>query len=58
MSSLGYQVIYRMLNGRSGIACERVVLPDDVASWRARGLKPVLIESGGRSASSTSSRCR
>jgi len=46
MSSLGYQVIYRLMNERSGICCERVVLPDDVKSWRDRGLQPVSLESG------------
>ncbi len=46
MSSLGFQVIYRLMNGRSGISCERVVLPDDVKSYRDRGLQPVSIETG------------
>ena len=46
MSSLGFQVIYRLFNSRPGISCERVVLPDDVAAWRARGLKPISLESG------------
>jgi hypothetical protein len=46
MSSLGYQVIYRLLNAHDGIACERVVLPDDVRAARARGQRPVAIESG------------
>lgn len=46
MSSLGFQVIYRLMNQRSGIACERFVLPDDVRSFRSRGLAPVSIESG------------
>jgi len=48
MSSLGYQVIYRMLNSRPGIACERVVLPDQVDDWRRRRLIPVALESGRR----------
>jgi radical SAM superfamily enzyme YgiQ (UPF0313 family) len=30
MSSLGYQTIYRELNGRAGVAAERAFLPDDV----------------------------
>ncbi|MFO0745021.1 MAG: radical SAM protein [Myxococcota bacterium] len=46
MSSLGYQVVYRMLNSRSGISCERVVLPDDVPAARARGERLVSLESG------------
>jgi radical SAM superfamily enzyme YgiQ (UPF0313 family) len=31
MSSLGYQTIYRRLNGVSGVAADRAVLPDDAA---------------------------
>ena len=46
MSSLGFQVIYRLMNERSGLSCERVVLPDDVRSYRERGLQPVSLESG------------
>jgi len=46
MSSLGYQVVYRMFNSRPGIACERVVLPDDVAAAKRKGEKLVSIESG------------
>ena len=46
MSSLGFQVIYRMMNERPGLACERVVLPDDVRAWKGRGLSPVSIETG------------
>jgi len=46
MSSLGFQVIYRMMNERTAIACERVVLPDDVRSWRDRGLSPISLETG------------
>ena len=34
MSSLGYQTIYRILNDRPGLACERAFLPDDVDAWR------------------------
>ncbi len=30
MSSLGFQTIYRELNGRSGVSAERAFLPDDV----------------------------
>ncbi|MCA9515420.1 MAG: hypothetical protein KC635_10785, partial [Myxococcales bacterium] len=46
MSSLGYQVIYRMLNSRSFIAAERVLLPDDVPLWRERRWQPVGLETG------------
>ncbi len=35
MSSLGYQVIYRLLNEREGVVCERAFLPDDVEAWKA-----------------------
>jgi len=46
MSSLGYQVIYRLLNSRPELACERVVLPEDVPTWRARRWSPLSLESG------------
>lgn len=46
MSSLGFQVIYRMLNSRSFIAAERIFLPDDVPLWRQRGWQPLGLESG------------
>lgn len=46
MSSLGYQVIYRMFNSRPFIACERVVLPDDVPTWRRKNWQPISIEHG------------
>lgn len=46
MSSLGYQVIYRLMNAHEGLSCERVVLPDDVRAWRERGHEPVSIETG------------
>ena len=43
MSSLGYQQIYRLIQGMPGVACERVFLPDGAdrpgtraASWRCR----------------------
>jgi len=35
MSSLGYQTLYRQLNERADVACDRVVLPDDVDAHRA-----------------------
>lgn len=34
MSSLGYQVIYRLLNERDDTVCERSFLPDDVDGYR------------------------
>ncbi len=46
MSSLGYQVIYRLMNGRAGVSCERIVLPDDVDECRRRGWAPTSIETG------------
>jgi radical SAM superfamily enzyme YgiQ (UPF0313 family) len=35
MSSLGFQTIYREINGRPETVAERAFLPDDVAAWRA-----------------------
>ena len=46
MSSLGYQVIYRLMNRRAGVSCERIVLPDDLDETRRRGWVPASIESG------------
>jgi radical SAM superfamily enzyme YgiQ (UPF0313 family) len=34
MSSLGYQTIYRSINGVRGRAAHRAFLPDDVEAWR------------------------
>ncbi len=34
MSSLGFQTIYRELNGRPGVSAERAFLPDDVEAHR------------------------
>ena len=34
MSSLGYQTIYRSINGTEGRAAHRAFLPDDPAAWR------------------------
>lgn len=48
MSSLGYQVIYRMFNSRPFICAERVVLPEEPGHWRRKGWEPVSIESGRR----------
>lgn len=35
MSSLGFQTIYRMLNGMGDVACERAFLPDDPDAYRS-----------------------
>lgn len=45
MSSLGYQVIYRILNERPDTACERAFLPDDIAAWRKVGAPLLTYES-------------
>ncbi len=46
MSSLGYQVIYRLMNSRPYACAERVVLPDDLDTLRRRGRAPVSLETG------------
>ncbi|TNF27748.1 MAG: radical SAM protein [Deltaproteobacteria bacterium] len=46
MSSLGYQVVYRALNSRPSVSCERVVLPDDVAEHKKRRLPLTSLETG------------
>ena len=38
-ASLGLQVIYRLLNSRSSISCQRAVMPDEVVS---SGVTPVI----------------
>jgi len=43
-SSLGWQLLYRLLNTRDGLACQRAVLPDDPGSWRAHGRKLTSLE--------------
>jgi len=45
MSSLGFQTLYRELNGRSDTVAERAFLPDDVALARERGDRVVTYES-------------
>ena len=35
MSSLGFQTIYRQLNERPDIVCERSFLPDDIEGYRS-----------------------
>ncbi len=45
MSSLGYQVVYRAMNARPGVAAERFVLPDDPDAFARRGVVPLSLES-------------
>lgn len=47
MSSLGFQTIYRELNGMAGVAAERAFLPDDVEAARA-GRQPLRTLEGER----------
>jgi radical SAM superfamily enzyme YgiQ (UPF0313 family) len=51
MSSLGFQTIYRELNGHAGVQADRAFLPDDVEAFR-KGRQPLftfeaLAEVGG-----------
>jgi len=46
MSSLGYQVIYRIFNSRPFASAERIVLPDDPEEYRRRRLAPTSLETG------------
>lgn len=46
MSSLGYQVIYRLFNSRPFASAERLVLPDDLDEYRRRRLSPTSLETG------------
>ncbi len=41
MSSLGYQTLYRTINGSQGRAAHRAFLPDDVGAWK-RGRLPLV----------------
>jgi len=45
MSSLGFQTIYRLLQGLDGVACERVFLPDEATDPGAALDAPVSYES-------------
>ena len=47
MSSLGYQVIYRMINERPEMACERIILPDD-GDQPTKGAHPIISMEGRR----------
>jgi len=44
MSSLGYQTIYRQLNGLADVVADRAMLPDDVAHYRAAGAPLLTFE--------------
>ena len=46
MSSLGFQVIYRMLNEHDGACAERIFLPDDVSLFNRKKWQPLSLESG------------
>lgn len=50
MSSLGYQVVYRLLNdpSRPEVSAERAFLPDDVESWKRARLPLLTYESQTR----------
>jgi radical SAM superfamily enzyme YgiQ (UPF0313 family) len=40
MSSLGFQQVYKCLQGAAGVACERVFLPDDAGDPAGKVLEP------------------
>ena len=44
MSSLGYQTIYRSINGREGRAAHRAFLPDDLNAWQQTRVPLVTYE--------------
>ncbi|MFZ1198544.1 MAG: radical SAM protein, partial [Desulfobacterales bacterium] len=43
MSNLGFQVVYRLLNGLEGVVCERAFLPDEPAPT---AMRPTSVETG------------
>ena len=45
MSSLGFQVVYRLINERPDFVCERSVYPDDPRAWRDSRLPLYTLES-------------
>lgn len=45
MSSLGYQVMYRLFNAHPDVVCERAVLPDDVPLFRQKNATLTTMES-------------
>ena len=45
MSSLGYQVMYRLFNQHPDVACERAMLPDDLVAFRKSGKPLTTLES-------------
>ncbi len=46
MSSLGYQTIYRILNGMADVVCERSFLPDEPEEYRTSRTSLFTYESG------------
>jgi radical SAM superfamily enzyme YgiQ (UPF0313 family) len=46
MSSLGFQVIYRMINAHPSASAERIFLPDDVSTYRKKRWQPISVEEG------------
>ena len=48
MSSLGFQTIYRTLNSRDDVVCERAFLPDDPQAWHDARMPLVSFESKRR----------
>lgn len=46
MSSLGFQLMYREINGRPSCVAERTFLPDDPAAWRSTRMPLLMWESG------------
>lgn len=45
MSSLGFQTIYRVLNDRADVVCERAFLPEDPDGWRQARVPLLTFES-------------
>lgn len=46
MSSLGYQMLYRVINERPDTVAERAFLPDDIAAWRSSRMPLLTFEQG------------
>ena len=44
MSSLGFQLLYREINGRPDAVAERAFLPDDIEGWRRSRLPLLTLE--------------
>lgn len=45
MSSLGFQTVYKRLNARGDVTCERAFLPDDLDVWKKSRLPLLTLES-------------